>query len=136
MNALIQPRLWVLIADGAHAAVLTPGKVAGRFQAVEAIAAPPYPHAHQSHAPVHNLAPAAKAHFARDVAKWLDDQAASFDQLVIVAPGHTIHDLRAALGHVAAGKVTETETKDIVKLPIVERDAHLARWWLVPAEPG
>jgi protein required for attachment to host cells len=134
MNTAKQPTVWVVIADGAHAAVLTPAKVQGRFQEVEAIKAPPYPHAHQSHAPIHNLDPAAKAHFARDIAKWLDTTAASFDQLVLVAPGHTLHDLRGALGHVAAGKLVDTETKDIVKLPIAERDAHLARWWLAPAE--
>jgi protein required for attachment to host cells len=132
MNAATQPTVWIVIADGAHAAVLTPDKVAGRFQEVEAMTAPPYPHAHHSHAAVHSLDAAAKAHFARDVAKWLDDQATAFDQLVIVAPGHTINDLRAALGHVAAGKVTETETKNILNLGIADRDAHLARWWMAP----
>ncbi len=134
MNTKTQPTVWVVIADGAHATVLTPTKVQGRFEEVSAVKAPPYPHAHGSHGAVHNLDAASKAHFARDVAKWLDQTAGVFDQLVLVAPGHTLHDLRGALGHVAAGKVVDTETKDIIKLPILDRDAHLARWWLAPAE--
>ena len=133
MNTKTQT-VWIVIADGAHAAVLTPAKAEGRFEEVTAIKAPPYPHAHGSHGSVHNLDPASKAHFARDIAKWLDQTATSFDQLVLIAPGHTLHDLRGALGHAAAGKLAETETKDIMNLGIADRDTHLARWWQAPVQ--
>lgn len=135
MTEATQPKVWIVLADGAHASILTPAAVDGRFEEIRHVTAPPYPHAHGNHESVHNLSPTSKAAFARDLGKWLETAATAhaFDQLVIVAPGRTVHDLRAALGHVAAGRVVDTESKDILKLPVLDRDSHLARWWLAPA---
>lgn len=128
------PKLWIVAADGAHAVILRPDAVEGRFRQVEAEAAPAYPHAHGKHDATHHLAEADKVAFAKDLAKELDAAAArgAFDQLVLAAPGHTLHVLREALGTPASRRVVGTESKDLVKLGIVERDAHLARWWLPP----
>ena len=128
------PKLWIVAADGAHAMVLEPDRVDGRYREVGEERAPGYPHAHGRHDATHNLAAADKTAFAHDLARRLDASAAAgaFDQLVLVAPGHTLHDVRAALGTKAAKAVTGTESKDIIKLPILERDSHLAKWWISP----
>lgn len=135
MSASKNPKVWIVAADVAHAIVLQPETAVGRFVTVSETDAPGYTHAHGKHDASHHLAVADKVEFAKDLASTLDAAAArgAYDQLVLVAPAQTLHSLREALGTQAAKRVVGSESKDIVKLPLIERDAHLKRWWLAPA---
>lgn len=69
----------------------------------------------------------AKARFAGEVAEVLNEAAAAavFDRLVVAAPAHTLHDLRAALSAEAAGKLVAEIQKDLLKVPDANIAAHL-----------
>lgn len=128
-----QPKIWILLADGEHARVVTPSAKEGqfhtevRFQGAGTIGQHTGsrldPHAQ------------AKQHYAAGVATQLDQhaQAHDFDQLVLCAPPHTLHDLREALGKGTATKVVDSLNKDLVKLNDHDVSSHLAKWWLAPA---
>ena len=148
-----QPRVWVLIADGEHARVVTPKESNGHFETVIAFDSAS---AHLRSADLgtdkpgrtfesasitrHAIAPRsdphrnAKHHFIQDVAALVDqhDQKYEFDRLVLVAPAHALSDLREALGKSAAAKVVGSVAKDLVKVNDHDLTAHLADWWLAP----
>lgn len=132
------PALWVVLADGAHGHVLTPDAVEGRFATVSELRAPGTTRAHGGHDASHTLAHADKAEFIKALAHLIDTavRERKVGQLVLIAPAHALGDLRNAIGHAAAALVVGSESKDLVKLGIRERDEHLARWWLAPAAVG
>ncbi len=78
----------------------------------------------------------AKRSFAELLAQFLDDEAGrgAFDELVLVAPGHVMHDLRARLGRLANERVTGTLLKDLTAIPDRDLSQHLATWWRPPRQ--
>src|SRR5271165_6285137 len=85
--------------------------------------------AHHALSPRHDPHEQAKQAFAHLVAQELNAlaRAGSVDKLVIVAPDHVLHDIRAALEVEAAGVLA----KDLVKTPDHELWPHVQQW--VPA---
>ena len=154
MNKPHQPKVWVLIADGEHARVVTPTRMEGQFTTVVSFDSPTA-HLRSSdlgsdrpgrvfessgvtrHAVVARTDPHEKAKhaFLLEVAKLVDthEQSGDFDRLVLAAPPHALHDLREALGQAATAKVTGSLHKDLVKTPDHELPSHLAEWWIAPA---
>lgn len=139
-----QPKVWVVIADGEHARVVVPKAVLHQF--VTLLAFDSVDARKQSsdlggehagrHAPTPRADPhlLAKHRFVVEVAEQLNHHgdAHAFDQLVLIAPAHALHDLRTALSKTATAKLVGTETHDLVKVPDHDLPSHLAKWWLAP----
>ena len=89
--------------------------------------------AHHALTPRHDPHDQAKHAFARRMAQDVNAlcRASSVDRLVIVAPDHVLHDIRAALAPEAAALLAGTVAKDLVKTPDHELWAHVREW--VPA---
>jgi len=147
-----QPVVWVLVADGEHARVVVPaaregqfatriafdsasahlprdagaGQVDRRFEAAEA--------GHHAEKPARDPKVLGEQGFAASVAHHLAAHALrhDFDQLVLVAPGRTLHHLREALGAQATAKVVGSMSKDYAGLSDHEVSPNLAKWWLAP----
>lgn len=77
----------------------------------------------------------AKRHFLRSVSEQLEEQARAgiFEDLVLIAPSHALHDLKQTLGQVAGGRVIATADKDLTQVPDHDLPAHLAEWWHPPS---
>ncbi len=146
-------RLWVLIADGEHARVVTPTTAAGQFVTVVTfdsesahlqssdMGSERPGRVHESASTTrHAITPRsdphanAKHHFTGEVAKHIDEHAGrhEFARLVLVAPPHALHDLRAAIGKTAEAMVVGSLNKDLVKLSDHDLIPHLAEWWRAP----
>lgn len=71
-----------------------------------------------------------KEKFARLVAERLNAASAAeeFDELVIVAPAHTLHEVREELDVGAAAKLVGTLEKDLVKMPDHALSPHVRKW--------
>ena len=141
------PMVWVLVADGARARVVTPTGREGQFatriafdhasarlhaDAAAGAVDRRYEAAGTGHAaPGHHT----EEGFAAAVAGHINGHAlrGDFDQLVLVAPGRTLHHLRAALGPQAAAKVVGSVSHDFAGLADHDLSPHLAHWWLAPA---
>jgi protein required for attachment to host cells len=128
------PRLWVLVADGERARVLTPETTEGRFTTclrlgtVEGAHCPP---------PLRNQSlDDARNGFAADVAHRLDDEARddTYDRLVVVAPGRVLHDVREAVGQLARSRLVGTVMAECVGLDDQDVSRLVAQWWRAPAE--
>ena len=139
-----QPKIWVVIADGEHARVVVPTAKQHHFtthlmydsvdahkQSSDLGGERAGRHAVPSRSDPHLLA---KHRFVVYVAEQINQHANNhaFDQLVLVAPAHALHDLRAALSKTATAKVVGSETHDLVKIPDHDLPSHLAKWWLAP----
>ena len=61
----------------------------------------------------------AKAHFAKQVANRINQavRAGDVDEVMLAAPAHVLHDIRAALDKAAAGKLGKTLSKDFANTP-------------------
>ncbi len=133
MTQTKQPVLWVLVADGEHARVVTPEAVEGRFVTALTFGVVEHP----THQPdLHDdPRPAEKLRFGAEVAQRLNREAeqGSFDRLVLVAPGHILHAVREGLNKVTETRVIGTLPKDFCKLNDHDVSAHLKDWWIVPA---
>jgi protein required for attachment to host cells len=148
------PVVWVVVADGEHARVVIPTAVEGQFGtsiAFDSTTAhmrsrdlgtdhPGRVHESTSASrsavsPRHDPHELAKTKFVVEVARLLNEHSAQkeFDQLVLVAPSHALHDLRAGLNTTTAAKVVGSVAKDFVKMPDHELSPHLKTWWLAPA---
>ncbi len=147
-----QPVIWVLVADGEHARVVVPavregqfatriafdstsaslphdagaGEVDRRFEAAEA--------GHHAEKPARDPKALGEQGFAVSVAQHLTAHALrhDFDQLVLVAPGRTLHHLRDALGAQATAMVVGSMTKDYAGLSDHELSPYLGKWWHAP----
>jgi protein required for attachment to host cells len=133
MSRAWEPRLWVLVADGERARVMKPDSVEGHFHTVlrlgtvEGCHCPP---------PLRNQTPgSARDAFVADVAHRLDAEAEteSFDQLILVAPGIVLHDVKAMLGPQAQARLVGELARDCAGLDDDNLSRHLSRWWLAPA---
>jgi protein required for attachment to host cells len=71
-----------------------------------------------------------KVRFAALVAERLNAAATEgdFDELVLVAPPRTLHELRDALDGAAMQKLIGTLERDLVKTPDHELSAHVREW--------
>jgi len=131
------PRLWIVVADRekAHIYRKTPHKI-------ERIADAAAGH-NKSH-PEDAGAKGALRHgydmrsekrhhndsaFLQKLGTWLDQAAAekAFDRLVLVAPPHTLGDLRTLLGKKAQACLLTEVDKDWIKLSEKEIEVHLAK---------
>ena len=81
-------------------------------------------------APEHDLHDQEKEKFAHYVAKEINEAAiaGTFDELVIVAPAHSLNAIRAALDPAAETKIIGTLAKDLVKTPDHELQPHVSEW--------
>lgn len=147
-----QPKVWVLVADGERARVVVPmaregqfatriafdpasarlkqdaasGEVERRYEAAEA--------GHHAQASARDPKALGEEGFAASVAQHVSAHAQKhdFDQLVLVAPGRTLHHLREALSPQATRLVVGSVTKDYAGLADHDLSPHLAQWWLAP----
>jgi protein required for attachment to host cells len=86
--------------------------------------------AHHAVGQRHDLHAMEKEKFARFVAEEIDAAASrnDFDELLIVAPARTLHELREALGEAAGTRLIGTLEKDLVKTPDHELWPHVRDW--------
>ena len=124
------PTLWVLFADGARARVLIPDATAGRFRTTLPLGRAEHPHAPPSARDADD-----SRSFTAELGARLNQEAlrGAFDRLVLVGPGHLLHDLQMRLNKRAGGCVIGTVMSDDNGLNDAELSLHLARWWLAPA---
>ena len=124
------PVLWVLVADGGRVRVLIPDATEGQFRSV----LPPGLGAGAHSRPL--MSDAGDDHgFAADLGEQLNQEAArgAFDRLVLVGPGHVLHDLQMRLNKRAGGRVIGTVMNDDTDLNDRDLSLHLARWWQASA---
>ncbi len=147
-------RLWVVLADGEHARVVSPSPEHLQFAtrvAFDSTTAHLASHDLGTDRPGrgfksagtlrHAITPkedphkAAKHDFLVQVAHEVNEQAksGSFDRLVLVAPAHALHDLREAISPQARDKVVGSLNKDLTKVPDHDLTSHLKESWLPPA---
>jgi len=69
----------------------------------------------------------AKAHFAKQVAGRINDaiRAGTVDEVMLAAPAHVLHDIRAALDKAALGKLGPMLSKELANTPDHELASHL-----------
>ncbi|MDR3529156.1 MAG: host attachment protein [Rhodopila sp.] len=86
--------------------------------------------AHHALAPRHDPKALEKEEFAHLVAHELNAAAArdAFDELVVVAPAHTLHAIREALDTRTEARVVGTLAKDLVNTPDSELWPHVRAW--------
>lgn len=85
--------------------------------------------AHHGLAPRHDMHALAKEAFAHAIADQLNTAAAgTFDELVIVAPPHTLRAIRQRLNAATDAKVVGTLSKDLLKTPTDELWPHVRQW--------
>jgi protein required for attachment to host cells len=84
--------------------------------------------AHHALTPRHDMHMQAKEKFAQAVAAQLNAAADAFDELVIVAPPHTLSAIRQELNTATDAKVIGTLAKDLVKTPDDELWPHVRSW--------
>lgn len=108
-------RLWIVLADGEHARVLTAGKADGEYTTLHAFEPARDPHF------------SAKSGFLHWVADWVDAAAGrdAFDRLAIAAPARALSDLCEALGPSARSRLVGVLAKDLIKVPDHEIPPHL-----------
>ncbi len=144
-------KLWVLIADGEHARVVSPSPEHLQFathSAFDSATAHLASHDLGTDRPGrsfesmgtlrHAITPrqdphqAAKHDFLVRVAHQMNEQAkaGAFDRLVLVAPAHALHDLREAMSAQSRDKMVGSLGKDLTKVPDHDLSSHLAEWWL------
>lgn len=130
---MTQSVLWVLVADGEHARVVTPEAVEGRFVTALTFGTADHPtYPADCRQDPHQLD---KMRFGADLGQRLSVQAeqGNFDRLVLVAPGHVLHAVREALSKIAEPRVIGTMPKDFCKLNDHEVSTHLKEWWVAPS---
>ena len=147
-------RTSILVADGEHARVVVPTPQR-QFRTINSLdstmahhrsadlgtdrpgrsfeSASPLRHAIQPRTDPHR---AAKEGFEHFIAEQMNAAAAEgqYDRLVLVAPAHALHDLRAALDGLAESRLDGTLTKDLVKIPDSDLAEHLEAFWSPPPE--
>ena len=86
--------------------------------------------AHHAVQPRHDPHTLEKEAFARRVAGQLNEAAATgvLEEVVLVAPAHTMNALEAALDSAAKGRVIGRLEKDLIKTPDHELQPHLHEW--------
>jgi len=142
--------VWIVVADGEHARFVTPAP--RRAFHTQRVFESPSAHKQSSdlgtdrptrsmesatatrHAitPKHDLHEMEKQKFAHQVAHEINRVSAdgAFDQLVLVAPAHTLNEIRDELDTTTAARLVGTLQKDLTKVPDHELASHLDEWAL------
>jgi protein required for attachment to host cells len=141
------PRVWVVVADGSRARILSPAGMPASYTTVrELVAAEARQSSHElggsapgraqesaasvRHAiePRVDLHEQAKERFAQEVAAMLNEAGAQgeFDSLVLVAQPRIAAPLRKALSAPVRHKISTEVAKDLTKTPNHELAQHLA----------
>ncbi|GGF19819.1 hypothetical protein GCM10011611_27250 [Aliidongia dinghuensis] len=138
---------WFVLADGAHARVLTRSRTSSGYDVVAEYASPtaqPLEHlleadhparAHENAAVDHHTMVLRhdgqrlrKAAFAHEVAAHLNEanNAHRFDKLVLFAAPRSLPDYLAALDEATRAKLAAEVPKDLTRLPVAELPRHFA----------
>ena len=143
---MVKHPIWIVVADGEHACMLTTGEKSDSYHTIEEIDArasnfhtsylitnaaesftetpiatshPPIPHAdaHQQ----------AKHEFANRLAAFVGLAAEKdiFERLIMIAPAHALYDLRAALPAIAQAKLIGVLQHDLTKTPDHQIGKHV-----------
>jgi protein required for attachment to host cells len=140
--------LWIAVVDGEHARFVQPdaNNALRSVQAMDSAAAHLSSHelgadrpgrsfesagsAHHAVGEKHDLHAMEKQKFVRMIAEQLNAAAerGAFDELLLVAPPHALHDLLGGLGDAAQAKLVGTLDKDLVKTPDHELWPHVREW--------
>lgn len=142
--------VWIVVADGEHARFVTPAPKSA-FHTQRVLESPS---AHQRssdlgadrparsiqsatgarHAitPKHDLHEMEKQKFAHQVAQEVNRASAhgEFEAVVLVAPAHTLNEIRKELDATTAAKLIGTLQKDLTGVPDHELAPHLGEWVL------
>jgi len=131
------PRLWIVVADRekAHVYRKTPKKIEqiAHAQGGHAKSRPDEEgaggvvfHGYDTHSEKKNHEDSA---FIQKFAEWLDvaTKEGVFDRLVLVAPPHTLGDIRACLSKPVQDRIVTEVNKDLVKLSDKEIEEHLEK---------
>ncbi len=113
----------IVIADSEHVRFLRPG---GEDHSLHAScrANPDEGHAGDAKQP-HSQHP---DKFAGWIAEQINSNDLSFDELVLVAPAHTLGGIRKHLDKKIEAKIIGTLDKDLTKIPPHDLPAHLSHW--------
>jgi len=143
-------KLWVVLADGAHARIVTrretaPGAAPGYALVTEFDSADAhhlnrdigsgspgrvYESGYSGH---HAVEPrtdphqAEKLKFMHTLATYLNAAGAKkdYDELILFAPAHCLHELRESLDAGTRHKVKHEAAQDLTKLPFAQLQAHI-----------
>lgn len=144
-------KLWIVLADGAHARVVARQDEAPGFAVVTEFDSADAHHRtrdlmsdrsgrvqESGYSGRHAIEPrtdphhAEKMKFVRSLAAYLNAEGAKggYDELVIFAPAPCLHELRESLDAGARAKVKHEAPRDLTKLPFAELPSHLEklRW--------
>jgi len=85
---------------------------------------------HSAKLPRHNPHDLEMAAFAKDIAARLNEAATRgvYEELVLVAPAHTLNEIEAALDADATQRLIGTLQKDLLKIPDHELWPHVHEW--------
>lgn len=142
------PRILIAVADGEHARFLRPAadhalqcdtaldSALAHKRSAELGSDHPGASFHSTSTARHALEPRHDPHslekqkFARLIAAQLNQAEAdgAFDELVVVAPAHTLNTIREELNHATVARLVGTLAKDLVKTPDHELGSHLLPW--------
>jgi protein required for attachment to host cells len=117
-----QLKLLFAIADGEHARFVRPDAEDNTLRSSSRVR-PENGHTGAADQPHHD-----KDKFAGWVAAQLNQDGASFDELVLVAPAHTLGTIRSHLVKPVQDKLLATLDKDLTKIPDHELWPHLKHW--------
>jgi protein required for attachment to host cells len=143
-------KLWIVVADGEHARFVTPAPRRA-FHSHRVLESPsahkrtselgtdrPVLSRESATATGHAITPKVDLHqmekrrFAGQVADEINRESArnAFEQLVLVAPAHTLRELRGRLDGSTSAKIVGTLQKDLTRVPDHELAGHLEEWVL------
>jgi protein required for attachment to host cells len=117
-----QLKLLFAIADGEHARFVRPDAENNTLRSASRVK-PENGHNGAADQPHHD-----KDKFARWVAAQLNQDSDSYDELVLVAPAHTLAAIHNHLATPVQDKLLGTLDKDLTKIPDHELWPHLKQW--------
>lgn len=119
----IHPRLLFVIADADHVRFVRPAEADHTLHSYSRVL-PQEGH----HGGAHHAHGTDKDKFPLWVATQLNEDAASFDALVLVAPSPRLATIKGHLSHEAAVKVIGSLDKDLSHVPDHDLRPHLHEW--------
>ena len=119
----VHTRLLFVIADAEHVRFVRPAEADHTLHSYSRVI-PGEGH----HGGAHHAHEAAKDKFPLWVATQLNEDAASFDGLVVVAPSPRLAAIKGHLSHNAAAKLIGSLDKDLAHVPDHDLWPHLHEW--------
>jgi len=125
---------WYVIADGGKARimVLAGGELRTRehlgTSGLGGAVSKSDGEAHRQQQPKSDPHELAKAHFAKEIATYLNQavRTKAVDEIVLAAPAHILHDIREHLDKAALPKLLKAVSKDLTNTPDHEMASHFA----------